>query len=353
GSEALELHNETGSSIEMSDYQLVLIGYSSSDTVTFPAGALAADGYITYDPATDLGTNTLSNGGMIIAILNNTGTVIDQVGYGSSGHAPAPIYNWSTARVSSTGDDAVDFNMDDTPTIGLANDAASTNFGSGTVFFNEVFMDTLANSYDFVELYNSSSTGVDISGWWIVFGDDYEIPASTVIPGNGYFVLSKLDSLSSAVYFIPYGDPNYGAMYLFNSSMERIDQIGWDWLIQNIDTSYSCIPNGSRTYYKGYDESTTVDFEFTSSTEGSANSSSGIIETVNAELDYTVSSLSGVGIDIRGELDNAEISIMDVTGRTIYTSNFKNMIFAAKSGVYFVNVKTSDRNYTHKIEVIK
>lgn len=346
-SEALELHNETASSIEMSDYTFVLTGLSANDTVTFPAGALAADGYISYDPSVDLGTNTLSNNGMTITILDASSSVVDEVSYGSFGKVPAPIYNWSTARVSSTGDNAVDFNIDDTPTIGSANDAASTALGSGTVFFNEVYPDT-NNGYadQYIEIYNSGATGVDISGWCVVCGDDYYFPASTVIAGDGYFVINKADF---PTYF--YMDHDYEHLYLFDDAMQRVDQIGWDFV--EMGYSFSCMPNGDRNIFDGFDDATTTDFVDTLPTKGASNSPAGIIETVNSDLNYTVSSLSGVGIDIKGELDNAEISIMDVTGRTIYTSNFKNMIFATKSGVYFVNVRTSDKTYTHKIEVIK
>lgn len=346
GSEALELHNETGSSIEMSDYRFILIGLSTADTVTFPAGALAADGYISYNPANDLGTAGLSNNGMQIIVADASYNIIDEVSYGSFGKVPVPIYEWSTARVSSTGDDAADFNFDTSPTIGSANDAPANALGTGTVFFNEVYPDT-ANGYadQYIEMYNSSAVGVDISNWCVVCGDDYYFPASTVIPGEGYFVINKNDF---PTYF--YMDHNYEHLYLFDDGMHRIDQIGWDFV--NSGESFSCVPNGVRTTFDGFDDATTPDFIDTIPTKGTANTTTGIITLVQDNLNYSVGMLEGVGIQINGDI-NAQISIMDITGRTIYTSHFKNMIFAAKSGVYFVNVKGDGFDRTHKVEIIK
>lgn len=346
GSEALELHNEGGSSIEMSDYKLLLIGLSTADTVTFPAGALAADGYVYYDPSVDLGTETLSNNGMQIIITDASYAVQDEVSYGAFGPVPAPIYNWSTARVSSTGDDAVDFNFDTTPTIGSANDAPANALGSGTVFFNEVCPDSV-NSYNnqYIEMYNSSSTGVDISDWCVVCGDDYYFPSSTIIPGEGYFVIGASDFPS---YF--YLDYDYEHLYLFDNNMHRIDQIGWNFV--ETGESYSCVPNGVRTEFDGFDDTSTPDFIDTLPTEGTANTTTGIVDINEINDNYSISMIKGIGIQINGSID-AEISIMDITGRTIYTSHFKNMIYAAKSGVYFVNVKGEGFENTHKVEIIK
>ncbi len=346
-SEALELHNETGSTIELSDYRFILIGLSSNDTVTLPSGTLAADGYVYYDPANDLGTAGLSNSGMQIIITDLSYVVEDELSYGSMGNVPVPIYDWSTARVSSTGDNAVDFNYDVSPTIGSANNAPSTALGSGTVFFNEVYPDSV-NSYadQFIELYNSGVTGVDISDWCIVCGDDYYVPSSTVLAADGYFVIPKADFPS---FF--YLDYNYEHLYLFNETMQRIDQIGWDYI--KTDSSFACRPNGVRAVFDGWNSASTPDFEVYAPTEGSVNSLTGIVETVKGDYDYTVNMLNGIGIEVAGNMTNAVIEIMDVNGRVIYSSNFKNMIYSAKSGVYFVNIKGDGFSNSHKVEVIK
>jgi|GEM_PF-733797 len=56
--------------------------------------------------------------------------------------------------------------------------------------------DAGSDDKEFIELYNTSSSPVDISGWMVRAGDqtfdnDYTIPASTTIAGNGYYVIGN------------------------------------------------------------------------------------------------------------------------------------------------------------------
>ena len=345
GWEEVEFYNETGSSIELSDYGFRIVGGAGSDSVSLPAGALAAGAYVSYTP-TALGLSlTFSNSGMIFSLFNAS-VMIDVVGYGTYGPAPAPIYGWSTARVASTGDNAVDFNIDDSPTMGSANDAATTALGTGSVFFNECYPDSNNGFADqFIELYNSSGTGVDISDWMIMCGDDYYFAGGTIIPGNGYAVVNNPDF---PTYF--YLDQDKDHLYLFDNNFHRLDQFGWEDCPDG--QSFSVRPNGVRTAYDGWSTATSPDFEFYTPTSGAVNP---VIETLNKETlnNISVRSIPNVGIEILSNNNKGSISIMDVTGRTIYRTHMKNMIFTTKAGVYFVNIKTSDFDKNYKIEVIK
>lgn len=119
--EAVELCNPTGSDIDVSGWTLNW-GYGSA---TINAGQVVpAGGYLVLTTANAPGLS-ISNAGTVLSLIDTAATVIDQVGYGDDGAAPKPEYNFSTARVpdcTDTDDDANDFNTDETPTLGAAND---------------------------------------------------------------------------------------------------------------------------------------------------------------------------------------------------------------------------------------
>ncbi len=346
-SEQIEIYNDGASDIDLSGYYIVISGSGWSDTAQFLADTITAGEYKSYymndfDPDTLLG---LPNGGATIAIYDASMTLLDEVAYGTMGPAPAPIYNFSTARVSSTGDNAIDFNMDDSPTMGTANDASATALGTGSVFINELYPDTLDTlTTQFIELYNNSASAVDISGWVIVCNDDYYISSGTTLNAGAYFVLYQSDF---PPYF--YFDQTYDNVYLYNSNFERIDQVGYDEVPS--DSSFSVIPNGTRTVFDGYDNATCTDFENAAPTPGASNDPAGVITSNSDNINISICN-AGILIDNANNI-NGKLSIIDITGRTIYKSDIKNMIFATKSGVYFVKLNIGDKEIIKKINLIK
>ena len=65
------------------------------------------------------------------------------------------------------------------------------------VVINEVLTNSELPQVDSIELYNSTESLIDISGWWL--SDDqgewfkFQIPATTTIPAGGYLVLDESD----------------------------------------------------------------------------------------------------------------------------------------------------------------
>lgn len=351
--EQIELYNDGTSSIDVNGYKLYIKGSTSTSSTTFKSYTIPAGGYKAFNlGAVDFNDSLgLPNDGAIIIIKDASDNLIDSVGYGDLGGAPAPIYNFSSARVDNTGDNALDFNMDFTPTMGSANDCPANMLGSGTIFINEVYpSDSNDNSTavtEFIELYNNSNTPVDISNWIIVCDDDYYIPSGTTIPAYGYFVLYDT---SFPQYF--YLDAYRDNIYLYNNSGNRIDQVGW----HNIpaDTSFSVIPNGTRTFFKGYDEITSVDFKKEVPTPADFNNLDEIIKTNEKPVSVKVYSLNNVGIKIETSTDySSKVSIIDISGRTLYTSFLKNMIFSAKSGIYFVKIEKEGKTFVYKVNLLK
>ena len=231
--EAIELCNTTGSDIDLSGWEIAM----GSNTASVSNGVvLTANGYVVLDNSNTSGIG-LSNAGTVLGIADVAGTSIDTVGYGKAGGAPKAEYRFSTARVpncATTGDDAADFNTDESPTLGAANDGPAAKLGSAPVTINEV---SAKSGEQFIELYNSSENAVDLSGWRISVDDSYDIPAGTTLAAHDYWVL---DAANFPRFFNMTEDGDN--VYLFNSTLERIDQVGWD---QAAGSSWNRLPDGA------------------------------------------------------------------------------------------------------------
>jgi hypothetical protein len=113
---------------------------------------------------------------------------------------------------------------------------------------------------DWIELYNSKSTSIDVSNWEIKDDDDthvFVIPEGTQIEGNGYLVLVKDASDFMSVFpNIPYlGELGFGlgrsdAVRLFNSENKIVDQV--DYNVENPSTSCTHTLNMFDSYGDGW-----------------------------------------------------------------------------------------------------
>jgi len=146
-------------------------------------------------------------------------TIFDSLGgvvYGPSGEGISPLSGVGSAEV---------FKLEDTPFSGTTadsiwyTDGGSSSFGLPnewtdlqgpmaqdfsllrsvvpyfpleSVVINEVNTHSDAPEQDWIELFNTTGTAIDLSGWFLSDGSvnlmQYQIPAGTTIPGNGYLV---------------------------------------------------------------------------------------------------------------------------------------------------------------------
>ena len=270
--EYVELYNSSGSSVDISGWKIG--GLASDATATINASSsIAGGGYFVVDEltSTGFGDDCINNGVGTLVLLNSSDVEQDRVAYGEAGGCPAAQYDHSAERApngTDTGDDADDWNYQESPTKGASNTAPAANLGSGTVFFNEVWTSPPTSGDSFIELYNSSSSAVDISGWKIIAGAVYTVPASTSIAGHGFWVLNSEDYPSFFGYNNTelYWDEN---IYLFNSSGVRLDQMQVD--DGSYDESLGCYPDGNRTIFDNYSRSEPNNFARMTPSNGSAN----------------------------------------------------------------------------------
>ncbi len=225
GTEWVELHNSVGSGV------ISVAGWYLDDAAcgvgvsTIPGGTNIADGGFFVVTAGGAGDNfALSNVGDFLVLCDNTGAEVDRVAYGTKGGAPVAPVGSSAARTADgldTGVDAVDWNLDATPTQGVANDVGGTALGTSAIL-NEIDVFPDPNAVDQVELYNPGSVAVDLTGWVLSDGDELSpLAGGTVAPGGWLVLVSGVD-FSGTMNFT-----GSDVAYLMDGSGVRVDQLGW------------------------------------------------------------------------------------------------------------------------------
>ena len=353
GSEQVEIYNETGVSIDVNGYKIYVVGISSTNSTSFKTFTIASDEYksFTMDTANFIADIGFPNDGAIIKIYDASNILLDSVGYGNQGPAPAPIYDFSCARVADTGDNATDFNMDWTPSMGAINSLTAPGLGTGNVFINEVFPSDSSDSdttvVEFIELYNNSNIAIDVGNWVIVCDDDYNVPSTTTIPAYGYYVL--YDTSFPTYFNLDSGRDN---IYLYTGTGERVDQVGWNELTEGL--SFSVRPNGVRTVYDGYNVASSPDFELYTPTPGAINPVDEVYTSRESDCNIIISSLSNIGISIENPTNiTGTMQILDTNGRVLYSTFIKNLVFDTNAGTYFVKTFINGITTTTKVNVIK
>ncbi len=135
------------------------------------------------------------------------------------------------------------------------------------VKINEIYSRGTAANPDWIEIYNTSNTQIDLSGYKIydIGGQGgtkpkKEFPAGSTLPANGFFVLVVDDTTSSGFGLSSDGE----TVWLENPSGSVIDNITFPAL--GVDTSYGRKPDGSNIWDK-----------LSPPTKGARNDTSGII----------------------------------------------------------------------------
>ncbi len=214
--EFIEIKNAGNVNLNMTD-----VYFSDGISFKFPQGTyLAPNNYIVLagDAATFQAKYSfapfgeylgkLSNGGETIVLANALGTAIDEVSYQDK--APWPVaadgQGPSLELTNSNLDNSIGNNwhasLPNCGTPGQANSNPCASNPPGLVI-NEIHYNSIGslNSGDWVEIYNPTSSSVNLSGWHLQDGsNDFTIPAGSTIPANGYFVLVEKDTSFTKIY---------------------------------------------------------------------------------------------------------------------------------------------------------
>lgn len=184
----IEIYNASDVAVDIGGYKIYDNGgqAGSKPKIAIPAGTIiSAKGF--YVVVTDIGGDTgfgLSSGGEEVWFENDKGNVIDNLAF------PAMDVTQSYGR---NPDGAQTWQLLNTITRGAPNSAA---LPEPVVKLNEIFSQGTAENPDWIELYNESNFEANIGGYKIYDNDGQsgskpkkEIPAGTVIPAKGFYVI--------------------------------------------------------------------------------------------------------------------------------------------------------------------
>ncbi|MFZ1282041.1 MAG: lamin tail domain-containing protein [Ignavibacteriaceae bacterium] len=291
----IEIYNTSATAFDMSGYKIYDSGGQSGTKPKkeFPVGSIIpANGFlvIVTDDTSESGFG-LSSSGEQVWLEDTGGTIVDEITF------PALAVTESYGRILDGGT----WQILSTITRGISNVILSVNY----VFANEVYSRGTTNDPDWIEIYNTSSTSIDISGYKIYDSGGQagtkpkkEFPIGSLIAANGFLVIVTDDTSASG-----FGISNSGeTVWIENNSGTLIDSV----VIPALQTSesYSKIPDGAVWYITG-----TV-------TKGTTNIYSSTSDIVMNEIYSRGSNDNPDWIEIY----NLSASSVDLTGYKIYDS---------------------------------
>ncbi|MFX0091700.1 MAG: lamin tail domain-containing protein [Candidatus Hodarchaeota archaeon] len=249
--EWVELYNPTGSTVDLAGWTLT----DNVGTYTISSGTIPASGYYViardsagfnalygFDPDLSGMSLYLGNTGDQIILKDSSGTEVDFVAWEDyvSGWTVSAVYT-TIRRISVTDTDTV-ADWENSGTIG---DPGSGSYSH--VLITEVLYDTPGtdSAEEWVELYNPTTSSVNLAGWTISDNvDTYTISSGTISAG-GYFVLARESAGFNALYG---SNPDLSGMtlYLSNSGDQlslkddggaEIDFVAWENYVSGWDIS--------------------------------------------------------------------------------------------------------------------
>jgi hypothetical protein len=193
--DAIELHNPTASSVSIAGWWLS-DDLNARQKYQFPPGtSIAAGGHLTITESQMLAATvpfSLSAYGDEV-VLTATDSSASLVRFGASES------NVSFGRLAATGLNAQSGNAEFWPQTSLTLGATNSSAKIGPVVINEVMYHppdsgtTDVFVTEFVELYNSSSSAVNLAGWRLKGDSEFTFAAGTSIPAGEYLLVVGFD----------------------------------------------------------------------------------------------------------------------------------------------------------------
>ena len=201
--EWVELYNTTATDLDISGHYIDDIANGGGSPKQIPANTIiSAGGYYVMEF-----NSFLNNGGDDVRFLDTSQTALDSTTYSSATNE----YSWY--RTPDGG--AWSGTESDTPTKGTANPGSGTNPpGAGDVLINEYTANS--STTEWVELYNTTGSDLDISNHYIDDiaggGSPKLIPANTIIPAGGFYVMEFTGLLNNGGDDVRFLDPSQAVL---------------------------------------------------------------------------------------------------------------------------------------------
>ncbi|MHA3775157.1 DUF7453 family protein [Verrucomicrobiota bacterium sgz303538] len=194
--EWIELQNTTGAAVDVASFFMASRA-DLSDKIPL-SGLVPADGFASFD----VNFGTAADGSITLYLLDSLNNVLgtaelQNIAGRPSMQAvypivPARIPSWQYLRLTPT------WHAFPTDTRNALNSPA---IDSGIVI-NEIMYDPPASHAggEFIELYNKNAAPVDLTGWRIRGGVDFDFPAGTIINAGSYLVIARSREYMAQVY---------------------------------------------------------------------------------------------------------------------------------------------------------
>jgi hypothetical protein len=212
----------------------------------------------------------------------------------------------------------------------------------GDILINEIVASNSTSAYDsngenddWVELFNTTSSAIDLSGMYL--SDDpinlmkWSFPIGTSIPANGYLVVWCDNDMGQTGLHTNFKLSSLGENLIFSNGATIYDQAVFG--VQTADIAYARCPDGNV-------------FSFTTPTPNATNNCEALVteldETVNI-MAYPIPATDFIKF-VSSEEEQLQLKIMDIQGRLILNrmlTSGENEISISdwSNGVYYASIE--------------
>ncbi|MDW3647336.1 MAG: CotH kinase family protein [Bacteroidia bacterium] len=209
--------------------------------------------------------------------------------------------------------------------------------------------DSAGDYDDWLELYNTSGTSVDLSGWSLSDDinelDKYVFPSGSILDADSYLVIWADEDLDQGDFHADFKLSADGeSLYLSNNMQELVDVVNFP--STNADMAYARLPNGSGP------------FIFQAHTIGQFNGSANSATDLDPELDFKLyPNPASDFIRLEFEVGNEKLytlKIYSISGKVLYESHdllSADIIIGLSGfaqGIYVIQVELEDRLFSKK-----
>jgi len=386
GGNWVEVYNANSSTLDLSGY--ILQNEFSYNTYVIPNGVQVA-GQSYYVFCTDVTTfekahsvNPLkysgnvsfgfANGNGVLKLLSPNGFLIDKIEYNDKRPWPqkADGYGYSLELINLLADRTNPNNWRPISKLGSptkASNAIIQDVNRTSVVINEINYKSheLSDAGDWIELYNASSSSIDISGWVVKDKGEsnlFVIPDGTFIDANGFIVLAESPVKFATIYpTVSFINSNIG-LSSYSDMVRLYDQ--YEYFVDSI--SYTYLPpwpidvNGT-AYTLSLQNPTSNNLFPTNwasskqalGTPGAPNLDEfpDSIEDLGLQvLVFPNPATNKISVEVEGE---AKIELINELGQLVMTSSLKELNVAIlPRGVYTIVISLADQ-VTSQLVVLK
>ncbi|MBP6978951.1 MAG: lamin tail domain-containing protein [Bacteroidales bacterium] len=233
----IEIFNNGNADIDLTGYKIYDSGGQSGSKPKkeFPSGTIipASGFFVIVTDTEDESGFGLSGGGETVWMENATGTIIDSIAFAaleegqSYGRYPDGTENWQILYTVTKG-------------------AANSNLVPSSIFLNELYSRGTTEDPDWVEIYNTSTADIDISGYKIYdpagqagTKPKKEFPTGSIVPAQGWLVI-VVDTDDESGFGLSSGGDE---VWLENTEGSVIDYIAIPAM--EVTQSYGRLPDGA------------------------------------------------------------------------------------------------------------